>query len=132
MEVLWIEDNDDIYIAHRLNMEKENFHITVVAHKANFELNYMKNLDKYDVIILDLLFDNDEDETEYLGFKIYEMIREQNKNIPIIIWSIVLDQVKQYTEDISNKDPHTQIIARHEFDKLLKSLKEFREKIKQR
>lgn len=123
-KILWIEDNPDVYLGHKKILERNGNNITTVSHYEDIKDNYLGKLHEYDCIILDILFDDLEYEERYLGFEIYKSIREVNKTVPIVIWTIVWKQVETMLKEIVGNDGNAQYFGREQFAELIHKINE--------
>ena len=74
--ILLVEDEENLHLAIKLNLELENYKVTSVYNGKNAILKFKKG--RYDLIILDVML------PEINGFDICESIRLENAKIPIL------------------------------------------------
>ena len=74
--ILLVEDEENLHLAIKLNLELENYKVTSVYNGKNAILKFKKG--RYDLIILDVML------PEINGFDICESIRLENDKIPIL------------------------------------------------
>lgn len=74
--ILLVEDEENLHLAIRLNLELENYNVTSVYNGKNAILKFRDG--RYDLIILDVML------PEINGFDICESIRLENSKIPIL------------------------------------------------
>ena len=74
--ILLVEDEENLHLAIKLNLELENYNVTSVYNGKNAILKFRDG--RYDLIILDVML------PEINGFDICESIRLENSKIPIL------------------------------------------------
>lgn len=98
IEIIVIDDNlsEDSPLMITLQME---YSIVKLFKNSNDGLEYiLRNLIKKMIIILDINFPSN----EYNGHRVLAEIREQNKLIPVIIWSAKDGSEEDFTDFINN------------------------------
>jgi two-component system alkaline phosphatase synthesis response regulator PhoP len=74
--ILLVEDEENLHLAIKLNLELEHYNVSSVYNGKNAILKFREG--RYDLIILDVML------PEISGFDICESIRLENSKIPIL------------------------------------------------
>ena len=74
--ILLVEDEENLHLAIKLNLELEQYNVTSVYNGKNALLKFQEG--RYDLIILDVML------PEVNGFDICESIRLENSIVPIL------------------------------------------------
>ena len=74
--ILLVEDEENLHLAIKLNLELEQYNVTSVYNGKNALLKFQEG--RYDLIILDVML------PEVNGFDICESIRLENSKVPIL------------------------------------------------
>ena len=74
--ILLVEDEENLHLAIKLNLELEAYNVTSVHNGKNALLKFQEG--RYDLIILDVML------PEVNGFDICESIRLENSKVPIL------------------------------------------------
>jgi len=105
MRILWVESNK--YITNSLLKHfsmKHKIEYVRIYDPDDFINNYIVKLNNNDIILLAILFDiNGKRDKTGFGFKILENIKNNKKNIPIIIFTVLsYEVVKEHTRNYEN------------------------------
>jgi two-component system, OmpR family, alkaline phosphatase synthesis response regulator PhoP len=74
--IMLVEDEENLHLAIKLNLEMENYNVTSVYNGKNAAIKFRQG--RFDLIILDVML------PEINGFDICESIRLENSKVPIL------------------------------------------------